>query len=154
MTFQNKAQFFKTAQNLQRVTVNIEGFGTITLQELSGRAMTLYREKIKGLGLENGGVDSSKAVELTAYLITLSACDENGDLLFTEDDVTQLTNISFHLLKTLADRVMSISGIDVSAKKSSEAIENLKKAPAFSTSDLPTNLAEPLEKSKRSRRRK
>ena len=117
--------------SLKKELLELDGMGSIYVRELTGRQMVEYNETIERMR-QNGSntVNVKRAIELAALLVSMSACDKDGRLLFSKEDVEQLADISFEKLKIIADKTLEISGI-------TEVAANLKKAFDSSTTDLP-----------------
>lgn len=127
----NRESFLTSSTNLKREKVELEE-GTVYVRELSGRALLEYNEKIEELKKVNPELTTSNSLELIALLVSKSACDEKGNLLFNKDDVEALMNNSMSTLKTLAEKAMEVSGL--SQSKIDEVNKQLKNAaPSAST---------------------
>lgn len=110
-------------------------------KELGGDALLSFKEAIdnlrKGVG-EDAELQPHQALDLMAKFVALSACDEKGHCIFTEEDIPLLKEKNPNLLVEMANRAMPLSGM--SAASLSEVAVDLKNAqPSSSTTDLPTN---------------
>lgn len=70
-----------------------------------------YNEKIQELSKDNKEITPLMSVKLMTLLVSLTCVDENGNLLFTADDVEQLSNASLSTLIALSTKALEISGI-------------------------------------------
>ena len=116
--------------------------GSIYIRELSTPQIITFNKRIKELSADNKEVEFDTSLELMALALSLSACDENGQLLFTEDDVNQLLNNKIAVLMTLSTKTLVMSGLDLSIANglTSEVAANLKKGKMISSaSTLPVN---------------
>jgi hypothetical protein len=117
-----------STQTLKREPVDLpELGGVIWVRALSGKAWLQYNERIESLG-KTQELDGSKAMLIMCYLISLTACDESGSLLFTEADAERLAENSFSVIERLADKALELSGLSKDIRK--EVAAQLKKAPA------------------------
>ena len=118
-TVLNRDSFLSGSTKLKREMVELED-GVVFVRELSGKALLEYNEKIEELKKINPELTTANSLELITLLISKGVCDDTGNLLFTEEDVTALMDNSMNTLKLLAERVMKVSGI------SQDAIEEAK----------------------------
>lgn len=93
--------------------------GSVYVRELSGRSLLAYNERIKAMG-EGTELTELKSLDLMALLISLTVIDEDGSLMFTEDEAKLLADGSLLVMTTLAQKAMEVSGI------SPEAIDEVK----------------------------
>lgn len=130
----DRDMFLQAGANLKRELVTIEGFGSVYVRELGGKSLLVYNEKIEDLQKINPEITPASSVELMALLVSLTACDENGRLLFTAEDVAVLSDNSINVLMTLSQAALRISGVPMNAIE--EVAANLGNAlPDSSTSD-------------------
>jgi len=122
---------------LKRELVTVPGFdASIWLREMSGEHVIEFKKYIDELKAD-GASDTTleQDVEIMTMVISFSACDENGVLLFTQEDAKSLARNNLNLLMDLGNRALEISGVQVGAKgMSSEVADNLPNAPAKSSS--------------------
>jgi hypothetical protein len=128
--------FLASSISLKKEPVELAN-GIVYIRELSGKGLLDYREKIEALQKINPEITPSSSIELMASLVAMTACDETGNLLFTEDDVKQLMEGSLADLLTLSKKALSLSGVPQNVID--EVAVNLKNAPISSTTDSPTN---------------
>ena len=130
----SRADFLSASANLKRELVDVEELGgSVYLRELSAKQILEYNERIKRLQADNPNLTPSSSVDLMAALISVTACDSEGALLFTEADVQALAENNLNLLITLSAKALEVSGMNTAAVD--EVTDNLKKVPAFSHSD-------------------
>jgi hypothetical protein len=118
--------------------------GSIYLREFSTPQVIAFNRRIKDLqsSVEDNQITFDTSIELMALAISLSACDESGQLLFSEEDVNQLLQNKLNVLLTLSTKALAMSGLDLSVVNglTSEVAANLKKARTNSlSSTLPEN---------------
>jgi hypothetical protein len=115
------------SKNLKKELVEVpELGGSIYIRELSGKQLFQYNERIESLQKVTPELTPSSSLELVSLLVSLSACDEAGNLLFTEEDVKELSNNSFSVLMRLMKKALELSGIN--PKAIGEVADNLKNA--------------------------
>lgn len=104
-----------------------EGF---YIRELNGKDLLDYSETVRHLSGEGGLGDlgDAQAVEALATLVIKCACDENGNPIFSQEDIELLSRKNPQLLSAIAMKAMGVSGIDVD-----EAKNKLKNAQNFSS---------------------
>lgn len=106
--------------NLKREYVPLPQIGGgVYVRELGGKSLILYRGRIEQLqtatGDENPELNVEQSLDLMSYLVSLTVCDEDGKLMFTEDEAKELQYGSFAVLETLAEKAMEVSGISKTA---------------------------------------
>jgi len=100
------------ANDLKTATVEVSEWEvTIPVRELTAAE----RERVFDLHAKNAGV------EAVCHTIVAGARDENGDKLFTEDDVLALSEKSDSALTQLYSKIMELSGVHMSEDGESEA---------------------------------
>jgi len=131
----NRADFLEPSKNYKRELVPVPALnGSVFIGELSAIQIIEFNERIRGLGLKGKkNVSISTSIELMALLISMSACDRNGNLLFTEVDVKALIRNNPETLLTLSTKVLEVSGMNNTAVD--EVKSQLKKVSVSS----PTN---------------
>jgi hypothetical protein len=119
---------FLRNDNLRKELCDVpELSGSVWVRELSGKALLDYRERVQKMQDEvgeNAEVTPSQSLSLMALLISLTVCDENGQLMFTEDEANQLAYGSISVLQRLSEKAMDVSGI--SKHVADEVADNLK----------------------------
>jgi hypothetical protein len=123
---------FLSGNHLRRELVEVpELDGSLYLRELSARQLLHYNERIEQL--KNGSADMTPAasIELMSLLVSLSACDSNGELLFSEEDARQLADHSIGVITRLGTQVLKASGIG--KETIAEVAEELKKTESDSS---------------------
>lgn len=122
----NRNDFLSSSKKLKRELVYLpELGGSVYIRELSGKQLLEYNEFVEKLQKESPELTPSNSLELVATLVSLVAVDENGDPLFTREDVKSLMDNSFVSLTTLANKALELSGL---SKSLEEVKDNLKKA--------------------------
>lgn len=116
--------------------------GEMWMRDL-GTGVLIFNNRIKDLR-DSGQKETTPEIslELMALLVSLSACDESGALLFSEEDVKALTNNNVGMLSRLGTKALELSGLKLGAlsELTSEVAENLPNALTTSlSSNLPTN---------------
>lgn len=122
----SRSDFLSASANLKRELVEVDELGgAVYLRELSAKQILEYNERIKRLQADGASLTPSASVDLMAALISMTACDEDGALLFTEADVQALAENNINLLITLSAKALEVSGMNTAAVV--EVTENLKK---------------------------
>lgn len=97
--------------------------GSIYLRELSARQLLAYNNRVQELQATDGaseGINAQRGVELMALLVSMSACNQNGELMMTEEEASKLADNSMTLITELGTEVLKLSGID------SKAVQSIK----------------------------
>lgn len=123
-----RGDFLAVTQNRKRELVPVpELGGSVYIGELFGGQIIEYNARIKKLkGKGKKDVSPATSFELMALLISMSACDESGEPIFTEADVKHLARVNPNALLTLSVKAMEVSGLSNNAVE--EVKEQLKKA--------------------------
>jgi cell division protein ZapA (FtsZ GTPase activity inhibitor) len=132
--FVDKQAFLSKAQNLRRVGMEIEGIGLVGVRELNGKQLLAYNERIRQMKQRDPEVNTSNALELLALLVSMSVCDDEGNLLFTEQDVQDLQEVSSDTLIKISAKALELSGL--AEEKVTEATDSLKKAMSESSTTV------------------
>lgn len=112
----SRADFLSASANLKRELVEVpELGGAVFLRELSAKQILEYNEQIRKLQADDSSLTPSSSVDLMAALISMTACDEDGALLFTESDVQALAENNLNLLITLSAKALEVSGMNTAA---------------------------------------
>ena len=118
--------------NLKRELVEVpELNGSLYIRELSTAQLLTFNARIEALKGEKTEVDFEASVNLMALIVSFSACDETGNLLFTEADAAKLAENRIKVLGLLSTKALHLSGMDINI---AEATNNLKNAPQTSSS--------------------
>jgi hypothetical protein len=109
---------FLTKKKLNKEFVELEDGMGIFIREMSGADVEL-------LAKESNGENKPTNIQALAMIIALSACDEEGNSLFTMEDVPAIIeNNSIAILVKLSDKAVQLSNI--SSNAINEAKNNLK----------------------------
>ena len=119
-----KEQILK-ANDLKTEVVNVpEWGGDVMVRGMSG----LARDKFESLIIQSSGKNGKANTEnFRAKLASMTICDEKGNLIFSEKDITELSNKSATALQRVfivAQRLSAIGHDDVK-----ELTEGLKENP-------------------------
>ena len=122
----SRADFLATSANLKRELMDVpELDGSVYVRELSAKQVLEFNDRIKKLQTDNPEVTPGVSIDLMALLISMTACDSGGDLLFTESDVRALAEGNINVLINLSAKAMEVSGLNNAAVE--EVTEQLKK---------------------------
>jgi hypothetical protein len=100
--------------------------GSVYLRELSTGQLLEYNSRVDGFRSTGNELTPAASLELMSLLISLSACGEDGSLLFTEADVKALSDNSIGVLIRLSTKALEVSGLGKGIAE--EVADNLKKA--------------------------
>jgi hypothetical protein len=100
--------------------------GNVYVKELNGLSLLKFRDKVAELEKISPEVNTYNSTKLMALLVSLTACDENGNPIFTEDDANKLVDINLLVLRRLSEKAMDVSGVPNAII--SEVSSNLKNA--------------------------
>lgn len=106
-------QDFLSGDHLKKELVPVPDLdGSIWIRELGTGQILAFNQRVKDLR-EAGvtEVTADQSLELMTLIISMSACDPDGNLIFTEADVSALLINKINVLQTLADKVMELSGL-------------------------------------------
>ena len=98
-------------------TLEVNAFGqTLTVREMTGETMERYVALVERY---------TSVAESYALMVALHVVDEEGNLLFSEEDIPRLSRLSFAKLKKLADVAESLSKLysESDSKTPKEATE-------------------------------
>lgn len=122
----SRSDFLSAFANLKRELVEVEELGgSVYIRELSAKQVLEVNDRIKKLQLDTEYVTPGNSIDLMALLISMTACDESGVLLFTEADVQALAENNVNMLMTLSAKALEIAGMSNAAIE--EVTEQLKK---------------------------
>lgn len=124
----SKGDFFAFKKELVEVP---ELDGSVYVKELGGKSLLTYRERIEDLQKVSSELDEKNSLELMALLVSLTACDEEGDLIFSETDVKKLADTHIGVLLRLSTKALEVSGMGKAVID--EVADNLKNAQADSS---------------------
>lgn len=95
--------------------------GKVKVRELTSHEAT---ELGFGMVSDEGKIDRSQVPDMMAKAVALAAIDENGERLFSEDDVELLRQKSFGPIQRIANAVLNMSGMSkAKAKEGSDEAE-------------------------------
>ncbi len=137
--------------NLKRELVPVPELGaSLWMQEMTAEHVIEFKKHIDTLR-KNGQKESTleQDVEIMTMVISFSACDENGTLLFTQDEAKGLTKNNLNVLMDLGNKALEISGVKIESQGfASEVTDNLPKAQPTSLSvTSPANSRKRVRKS-------
>ena len=123
--------------NLKRELVPVpELGGSIWLQQMSAVHVVEFKRVIDDLraaGQKETTLEQD--VEIMTLVISFSACDEGGNLLFTQDEAKGLMSNNLNVLMDLGNKALALSGVNIGGNGlSSEVADNLPNAPTNSSS--------------------
>lgn len=105
--------------------------GSVYIRELGGKGLLQYREKIEEFQKQSPELNESNSLDLMALLISLTACDKEGNLIFSEKDVKNLAETHIGVLMRLSTKALQMTGLGNDAIQ--EVSANLKNAQADSS---------------------
>lgn len=122
--------------NLRRELVEVPEFGaSIWMRQMSAVEVIEFKAYIDSIMSE--GVTQTtprQDVEIMAFVISLSVCDEQGDLLLTPDEAKGLTRNNINVLTYLGNKALEISKLQITSNGfSGEAKNTLPNDPKMSS---------------------
>lgn len=122
----SRSDFLSTSANLKRELVEVEELGgAVYIRELSAKQVLEVNDRIKKMQKDTEYVTPGNSIDLMALLISMTACDEGGALLFTESDVQSLAENNVNMLIALSAKALEIAGMSNAAIE--DVTEQLKK---------------------------
>ena len=126
-----------SADNLRRELVEVPDLdASIWMRQMSAVEAIEFKKYIDGMKSE--GVTETtieQDVEIMAFIISLSACDEDGNLLFTPEEAKGLTRNNINVLTYLGDKALKLSRLTIGANGfAGEATNTLPNAQKMSSS--------------------
>src|SRR5687767_2031484 len=110
----SRADFLSASANRKRELIEVpELGGAVYLRELSARELFKFNERLHKLQAENSEATPSSSLELMGLMISMTACDAAGGLLFTEADAQALADNNLNILIALSTEALKISGVDI-----------------------------------------
>jgi hypothetical protein len=103
---------------------------TVCLRELSASDVLTFNERVEELKKGGTEISTKNSFEISLKLLTLTVCDQDGVLLFTDEDIVELSKQSIAAMTELIGYAMEASGISPQAV--AEAQDKLKNAPTAS----------------------
>lgn len=137
--------------NLRRELVEVPEFGaSVWMRQMSAVEVIEFKNYIDGLKID--GVTQTtprQDVEIMAFVISLSVCDEQGDLLFTPEEAKGITRNNINVLMFLGNKALEISKIQMGSNGfTGEAKNTLPNAQKMSLSgNSPANSRKRARKS-------
>ena len=127
---------FLSGSSLKKELVDVpELGGSLWLRELPARDLLAFNDRVQELQKEGEELKPHQSLTLMAFLVSRSACDQDGKLLFTEDDVEQLGETKINVLTALSMKVMEMAGLNTRVIQEVEtSLQNTQ--PAGSTEDI------------------
>jgi hypothetical protein len=91
--------------------------GKVKVRELSAHEVTTL-----GIGMvtDDGSIDRSQVPDMMTQAVVLGAIDENGERLFSEQDIELLKRKSFDPIQRIARAVLDMSGVSKSGRASDD----------------------------------
>lgn len=138
-------------ENLKRELVEVPDLGaSIWMRQMSAVEAIEFKKYIDRMKAE--GVTQTtfeQDIEIMSFVISLSACDESGELLFTPDEAKKLTRNNVNVLTFLGSKALEISKIKMGNEGfTGEATKTLPNDPKTSSSEsLPVNSGKRKRKS-------
>jgi hypothetical protein len=122
-----RSDFLAVTANRKRELVPVpELGGSVYIGELFTGQVVEFNERIRAMKDNGKDVSPATSIELMALLVSMTACDEHGEQLFTEADVMNLTKANVSTLMTLSVKAVEVSGMNNAAIE--EVKGQLKKA--------------------------
>ena len=115
-------------QNLKRELVYVPALDASLWMQQMNAGHTIEFKKYIDQYRTDGKKETSleQDIEIMTLVISFSACDEEGNLLFTQEEAKGLTKNNLNVLLFLGNKALTISGLNVGANGfGSEVADNL-----------------------------
>ena len=104
---------FLSGSRLKKALVDVpELGGSIWLRELPAVKLLAFNERVQEMQKTGPEVTPAQSLNLMAFLISMTAVDQDGNLLFTEDDVNRLAENNINILNMLSTKAMEMAGMN------------------------------------------
>lgn len=126
------------SSNLKRELVPVPELGaSLWMQQMSAEHVIEFKKNIDRLRAEgNTQTTLEQDVEIMTLVISFSACDEGGNLLFKQEEAKGLIGNNLNVLMDLGNKALALSGVHIGGNGlSSEVADNLPNAQKKSLSD-------------------
>lgn len=124
------ADDFRAAKSRPPRAVDVPGYGTAYVRALTAGERDRFDQGNYTVGPD--GRPQLSLGDVSARLVALCACDQDGRRLFTDDAVDQLNDLPSDLVEPVASAAQDFNGMSKRAKE--EAAKNSGSAPASSSS--------------------
>lgn len=125
---------FLSGNHLRRELVEVEELGgAVYMRELSTAQLLSFRARVKQLQ-KSGAKETTpdQSIELIVLIISMTVCDQSGQLLFTKEDMQKLMDNKPAVIIQLGSKALEMVGLD--NQLMSEVAANLKNEPMTSLS--------------------
>jgi len=111
----------KSTPKMKKVEVPEWG-GHVFVRELTAHGRDRFEDATFAFNTETGKVEMRQGQQRRALFLVLAVCDENGDAVFTDDDVSWLGEMEFSVIDRIYQEAQKINGMTVEeATKNSES---------------------------------
>lgn len=100
---------------------------TLYLKKWSGSDRIKYTERATKIDTDNAISNVDALIKIQAYAIIISACEEDGSMVFKDEDEERLVGKNSKVLEELNSDILRLNGL--SEKAFSEALKNLETDP-------------------------
>jgi len=108
----SKSDFLNSNSRLKKELIELpEMGGSVYVREMNGLQLLSYNQRVMELQKTNKEITPTLSVALMALMVSMTVCDETGELLFTESDAKQLAQNSISVLMKLSTKALEISGL-------------------------------------------
>jgi hypothetical protein len=89
--------------------------GAVSLRPMSATARDLYTSWLHKNSTEISEIEPTQITAMTLKLLSLTMCDESGELMFSEDDIARLAAKSGEAIDRVFRAAQQINGIGTKA---------------------------------------
>ena len=104
----NKADFLKPRDVPQEIVQVPELGGHITVRGLTARGRSQFESRLQS---ESGKISKQKQTEIRERLLVACCIDDNGDLLFTDQDISAIGNLPASVIEPIVNVAQRLSGL-------------------------------------------
>jgi hypothetical protein len=122
--FMGREALLSPFSSYKREILKFEDGNTVYVRELSGKTLLEFQNMSKKF--EGRIPTGEEAMNVVAFTVIHSLCDEKGNLFLTEADMETVLEYPFSFLNKVSEKALELSGVDIA--KAKEVAANLKNA--------------------------
>lgn len=112
----DKLSFLSMVSKIRSTKVTIEDFGDVYVRKLTAGDIASFDEKSKEFNEKNPG-------NAFAPWLVVGLCDENGQPLFTYDDVEDLASIPMYITQLIVKHIFDVNALTTTTETAVEKAE-------------------------------
>ena len=111
----------KSTPKMKKVEIPEWG-GHVFVRELTAHGRDRFEDVMFAFNTETGKVEMRQGQQRRTFFLVLTVCDENGDAVFTDEDISWLSEMEFSVIDRIYQEAQKINGMTVEkATKNSES---------------------------------